>query len=71
MTREPETKPLCPNCKSCEIVPLMGELPGSPPYTHTVARPPVAQCAEDQVEETAGGWRCKNCGHEWTEEGPD
>lgn len=63
-------KPRCPNCKSCEVIPLLGVLPGFQPYqTADVGRIPAAQCLEAE-DEAPRDWHCEDCGTDWTEEGP-
>jgi len=65
-----ETERVCPKCQSCDVMPLLGLLPGGPPYAASSAdRPPVAQCVENEGEAGENEWRCKDCGHEWDEAG--
>ena len=71
MPEKTEKQALCPNCKSCEVIPLLGTLPGFTAYdSSNPAHLPVAQCAETE-EAVAPDWRCRNCGHEWSEAGED
>lgn len=59
--------PICPNCKSCTVVPLIGPMPGFQPYdTADVGRLPAAQCVTSQ--EVDAQWECTDCGHKWSEE---
>jgi DNA-directed RNA polymerase subunit RPC12/RpoP len=55
----------CPNCGSCQVIPLLGTLPGAwQPYdTADVGRIPAAQCEETEME---GDWECEECGHKWS-----
>jgi hypothetical protein len=65
----PENQRACPTCKSCDVVPLIGALPGFQSYdTVDLQRIPTAECEEREQAEEPTGWRCENCGHEWPEE---
>jgi len=65
---ETKTKPRCPNCQSCEVIPLLGMLPGAPPYATEAGRLPVGQCVETD-DAAPRDWRCEDCGHQWGEAG--
>ena len=65
MSESPQ--PSCPNCKSCNIIPLMGTLPGFAPYdTADATRLPMAECVPEEVETQ---WECADCGHKWSTAG--
>jgi hypothetical protein len=64
MEEKTEARAICPNCKSCNVMPLVGALPGFTPWDSiNPIRIPVAVC--DEGGETAGEWRCEDCGAEW------
>jgi hypothetical protein len=65
---EPKDKQLCPGCKSCDILPLIGGLPGFQAYDMMDrARIPVAECSGSE-EGDPKAWRCQDCGREWQEQ---
>lgn len=59
----------CPRCQSCEVIPLLGALPGFAPYdTADVGRIPAAECAGMEAEvEAETEWECESCGEHWQE----
>lgn len=65
MAKNPE--PHCPNCHSCQILPLLSTMPGYAPYdTADQGRIPMAECREMEGDlETQ--WQCSDCGEEWQE----
>lgn len=59
-----KAKKTCPECQSCEIVPVVAPLVGFEVYdAEALQKMPVAECVESGEE--GRYWECKNCGYRW------